>query len=84
MEYGAAPPVPIHRTAFSSGERRLFQHPESPELRQPDQLPDVSRIRIFNADAEQLPWYRGLNDGLNPLYKTGGPGSIQLALKLQF
>ena len=26
----------------------------------------------------------GQNGGLNPLYQTGGPRSIQLALKLQF
>jgi len=26
----------------------------------------------------------GANGGLNPLYQTGGPRSIQLALKLQF
>jgi hypothetical protein len=44
------------RTGFASGQRRFLQHPESPELRQPDQQPERHcSLRPSDADAEQLP-----------------------------
>jgi len=41
----AASAVSLHRTSFSAGERRCLQHSESPELRQPDQLPQLTPVR---------------------------------------
>ena len=55
MGYHAAPPVPLHGEILASIPRRFFQRPQSPEFREPSQLPDLSAIRHCHRDAEQLP-----------------------------
>ena len=50
--------VPADRTVFASGARRSVQHPESPELRQPDQQPEFTSIRAVDDNAGKLPGKR--------------------------
>ncbi len=52
--FQAAPDLRPHRAPPAVIERRLLQHLQPPQLRQPGQLPQLSAVRAGDADAEQL------------------------------
>src|SRR5271165_5160911 len=52
--FQAAPDLRPHRAPPAVIERRLLQHLQPPQLRQPDKLPHLASVRAGDADAEQL------------------------------
>ena len=76
--------VRAHRALLAAVERRFFQHLQPSQLWRADQLHDLSAVRLFDADAEQLSRQRrperrpqsAVPDRRPPLDPTGAQAAV--------